>query len=83
MMPLGLLSPGEKARVVCIEKTHSCRAGGSICRGRLEDLGLRVGKIIEMLGNGGKGPILVRVDGSRIALGRGVPMKIKVRRRDR
>jgi ferrous iron transport protein A len=42
-------------------------------------MGLRVGKTIEMLTNG-SGPILLRVDESRIAMGRGLAMKIMVRR---
>lgn len=47
---------------------------------RLEDMGLRVGKSVEILNNRG-GPVLVRVDESRIAIARGMAMKILVRRR--
>jgi ferrous iron transport protein A len=47
---------------------------------RLEDMGLRCGKTVEMLSNSGHGSLLVRVDDSRIALGRGVAMKVSVRR---
>jgi ferrous iron transport protein A len=46
---------------------------------RLEDMGLRVGKNVEMLSNG-TGPILLLVDESRIAIARGMAMKILVRR---
>lgn len=46
---------------------------------RLEDMGLRVGKIVEMLNNGG-GPVLLRVDEARIAVARGMAIKILVRR---
>jgi ferrous iron transport protein A len=42
-------------------------------------MGLRVGKRVEMLRNGA-GPVLVKVDESRIAVGRGVAMRITVRR---
>jgi ferrous iron transport protein A len=41
-------------------------------------MGLRVGKTVEMLNNAG-GPVLLRVDESRIAIARGLAMKIMVR----
>lgn len=60
-----------------------CRCGGASEREkrdiRLEDMGLRVGKSVEMLNNG-SGPVLLRVDESRIAIARGMAMKIVVRR---
>lgn len=46
---------------------------------RVEDMGLRIGKTVEILNNGG-GPVLVKVDESRIAVARGIAMKILVRR---
>ena len=46
---------------------------------RLETMGLRIGKEVEMLSNQGFGPILVMVDGSRLAIGRGIARKILVR----
>ncbi len=46
---------------------------------RVEDMGFRIGKKVEILNNGG-GPVLVRVDESRIAVARGIAMKIMVRR---
>jgi len=45
----------------------------------VEDMGLRIGKTVEILNNGG-GPVLIRVDESRIAVARGIAMKIMVRR---
>ncbi|MBI4688743.1 MAG: ferrous iron transport protein A [Nitrospirae bacterium] len=81
MAPLGLLSRGEKAEIVEIKgqvdyghrtgKNHLCHA---------EDMGLRIGKLVEMLNNEGRGPILLKVDESRIALSRGMAMKIMVKR---
>ena len=50
---------------------------------RLEDMGIRPGKEVEMLNNRGGGALLVKVDDSRIAVGRGMAMKIMVRRRER
>ncbi len=100
MMPLGLLSAGEKAEVAKVppgtvvspeddkktcpsQEKGKCKnqAGGS-CHGksRMEDMGIREGKTVEMLSNGGGGPILLTVDGARMAIGRGLAMRILVRR---
>jgi ferrous iron transport protein A len=72
MMPLGLLGEGEAGEIVAVAGT----AGD--CAARAEEMGLRVGKRILMLTNGA-GPVLVKVDESRIAVDRGVAMRIKVR----
>ena len=74
MIPVGLLGPGERGEIAAI------RDGGGKCDCRIEDLGLRVGKTVEMLTNGGSGAILLKVDESRLAIGRGMAMKIMVRR---
>lgn len=84
MIPLGLLSPGERGEIQVIrinQKTLSgqCCPERIKCDCRVEDMGLRVGKSVEMLTNG-SGPVLVRVDESRIAIDRGMAMKIMVRR---
>ena len=84
MIPLELLSPGERGeiRTIRINKQvifGQCYSEREKCDCRVENMGLRVGKFVEMLNNGG-GPILVRVDESRIAVDRGLAMKIKVRR---
>ena len=67
-------------------KNHGSASGGHQCcrdkeksEVRVEDMGLRIGKTVEILNNGG-GPVLVRVDESRIAVARGIAMKIMVRR---
>ena len=84
MMPLGLLAAGEKAEVMEIrgenlrQENHGCHR--CACKCRLENLGLRCGKTVEMLKNPGTGPPLVRVDDAHLALGRGLSMKISVRR---
>jgi ferrous iron transport protein A len=84
MTPLGLMSIGEKAEVLEILTRQvfrdvSCRPQGT-SSSRLEELGLRVGKTVEMLNNGGRGPLLLKVDEARIAIDRGTGMKIMVRR---
>ncbi len=79
MMPLGLLGSGEMAQVVKIrDGAQGCQRCKCLCR--LEDIGLRCGKTVEMLSNPGHGSLVVRVDDSRIAMGRGVAMKVSVRR---
>ncbi|RJQ44824.1 MAG: ferrous iron transport protein A [Nitrospiraceae bacterium] len=81
MSPLGLLSAGEKAEVMEIRipkvslnksvKDQTCHA---------EDMGLRAGKVVEMLNNGGGGPILLKINESRIAISRGIAMRVMVKR---
>jgi ferrous iron transport protein A len=44
-------------------------------------MGLRPGKQVEMITNRGSGPLVLRVDECRIAMGRGAAMKIYVRDR--
>lgn len=81
MMPLGLLGPGEQGEITALKsRKPSCHGGCSGEEGRIEDMGLRIGKIVEMLSNGGSGPVLLKVDESRIAIARGLAMKIMVRR---
>ncbi len=74
MLPLGLLGPGEQAEIVSVRDKPDCKSDG-----RIEEMGLRCGKTVEMLSNG-SGPILLRIDESRLAIGRGTAMKILVRR---
>ena len=74
-LPLGLLGAGEQGRIVA-GRDNPGRAGAC----RPEDLGLRDGKTVEVLANSGCGPLLLRIDESRLALGRGLAMQILVRR---
>jgi ferrous iron transport protein A len=93
MMPLGLLTVGEKAEVIEIRESrdrvhHSaccstgCISGEGDWSCGIENMGLRQGKVVEMLNNGGKGAMLIKVDESRIAIGRSMAMKIMVRRQE-
>lgn len=75
MLPLGLLTEGEAAEIVAVVGGEK---GTGMCASRAEEMGLRVGKRVVMLNNG-IGAVLVKVDESRIAVDRGVAMKIKVR----
>lgn len=81
MAPLGLLSEGEKAEIVEIKTQRGqCHSRGKNQLCHAEDMGLHIGKTIEMLNNEGRGPLLVKVDESRIAIGRDMAMKIMVRK---
>ncbi len=51
--------------------------GFGMCR-RLRELGFTCGEEIRVLKGGWPGPIIVLVRGSRVALGRGVAMKVLV-----
>jgi ferrous iron transport protein A len=77
MLPMGLLTEGESGEIVAIGEREV--TGRRECDGRAEDMGLRVGNRVEMLANG-TGPVLVKVDESRIAVARGIAMRIVVRR---
>ena len=76
MVPLGLMGDGEAGEIVDLREGA---AGRRAAEGRMEDLGLRVGKQVEVLSNRGSA-LVVRVDAARIALGRGAAMRIAVRR---
>jgi ferrous iron transport protein A len=82
MVPLGMLGEGEKAEITGMHK-KSCKSDGSDKKSsfsqQLEAIGLRVGQIVEVLNNGGTGPMLLRVGETRLALGRGMSMKIFVK----
>jgi ferrous iron transport protein A len=78
MVPLGLLSEGETGEIVSV-RSAAPRGESGTCGCRAEDMGLRVGKRVEMLAST-SGSVLVRVDESRIAMGRAVAMRIVVRR---
>lgn len=94
MMPLDLLTPGERAEILEIRHCGGC---GGRCHShghhhdhshhhhhkkntatRAEEMGLRVGKQIEMLKNDGN-LLLVLVDEARIALDRRMARSITVK----
>lgn len=92
MAPLGLLTEGEKGEIVDIKARFSNMACDCSCSGKhkrhetmchAQDMGLRQGKVVEVLSNQGiKGAMLLKVDESRIAIDRGMAMKIFVRSLD-
>lgn len=92
MMTLGLVSSGEQCEIVeirhcggcggsCHDNGHTHAHGqGGVRKNstRAEEMGLRVGKRVEMLKNDGN-LLLVLVDDARIAIDRRMAMKITVR----
>ncbi|MBM3494970.1 MAG: ferrous iron transport protein A [Armatimonadetes bacterium] len=74
-MPLTEAPHGRRVRVVAVE-------GGRQVGLRLAGLGLTVGSDVRSLINHGRGPILIVVRGTRLALGRGLAARIKVEERD-
>jgi len=82
MFPLTLLDVNEQGEVVSFfeGKCQSCKHNhfpGYV--NRLKNFGMRIGTFIEMIKNDGKGPLLVKIDNSRVALARGVAKKIMVK----
>jgi len=70
-VPLAYLPRGSKARVVDIV------GPGRGLRERLMQMGLVPGAVVEVLENS-RGPVLVLVEGVRIAIGRGMALRVLV-----
>jgi len=70
-IPLAFLSEGDEAEIVEI-------SGGGGLTQRLTEMGFTPATRVRVLKSSPPGPMLVSVRGSRIALGRGVAMKILV-----
>jgi len=70
-IPLAILPQGSSGRVVRI-------IGGRGIIRRLVEIGFTPGENVKILHSDFSGPILVSVKGSRVALGRGIAMKIIV-----
>jgi ferrous iron transport protein A len=82
-MPLGLLGAGEAGEITEIRtskaSSHGTRPGAKgSCECRVEDLGIRVGRIVEMLQNS-SGPVLLKVGEARLAVDRSLAMKIMIK----
>ena len=54
-------------------------SGGAAFASRLAGMGLTVGVGLEVLHNAGRGPVLIRVRETRLALGRGEAARVLVR----
>ncbi len=82
MWPLSLMKEGERGEIAGLDSRDNHGQPGEGCREHLFNMGLRPGTQVEMITNRGGGPLVLRLDESRIALGRGMAMKITVRRKE-
>ncbi len=85
MSPLYELKEGEQGEVVEISRKQTCHRNHGHkgnCNGhsRISELGIRVGKTVKVLQNRKRGALLVKVDESRIAIGRGMAEKILIKK---
>lgn len=71
LIPITAITPGKEVTLIGIN-------GGRGVRSRLYSLGLIPGTRIKVLSNNGVGPIMVAVKDTRLALGRGMAIKIVV-----
>ncbi len=71
MMPLSMVQSGESVQVAAV------RAGWGLQR-RLADMGLTPGVRVKVINSGGRGPVILDIRGSRLALGHGIAHKIMV-----
>ncbi len=82
MMPLGLLSTGETGEVVQIRVPAPPAAQGAGAGGRsdtrIEELGIRVGRTVQMLNNAGN-LVLLKVDEARVAIDRSLAMRVMIK----
>lgn len=70
-LPLSLLSPNQRARVVSI-------SGGRGLIKRLNEMGVTPGAEVMVANRAMSGPLIVIVRGARVAIGRGLATKITV-----
>lgn len=71
-MPLAMVPEGQTVRLVTID-------GGCSMVKRLTEIGLVPGAEITVVQNGRAGPFLLAVNGARLALGRGMAYRVRVR----
>lgn len=73
VLPLDLMRSGESGEIVQL------RGGHGVTR-RLAELGLVPGSRVDVVGDaGGRGPVLVKTNGTKIGIGRGMARRVVVR----
>jgi Fe2+ transport system protein FeoA len=70
-MPLMMLQPGSRARVVEIR-------GGRGVRQRLSSMGIYPGETLSLVRGGRGGPVIVEARGTRVVIGRGMAHRVMV-----
>ncbi len=68
-MPIAYVNQGEEVKILDI-------AGGQGVYKRLMEMGIYPGASVKIISNTGGGPIIIGVKDTKIALGRGMAMKI-------
>ncbi|GEM_PF-322164 len=75
VVPLTMLVPGEEAKIVALGQ-----GGGR--QHRFRRIGLREGKIVKLIATQpGRGPIVLDVEGTQLAIGRGMAQQILIQRK--
>ncbi|MGF1639785.1 MAG: ferrous iron transport protein A [Rhodospirillales bacterium] len=69
--PLAQAGDGERVEILAID-------GGAGAARRLSDLGLTLGRRVEIVTRQPGGPVLVAVGGTRVAVGFGLALKVRV-----
>lgn len=73
VIPLDRMTSGEGGEIVELR-------GGHLVMHRLIELGLVPGAHIDVVGDaGGRGPVLVKMNGTKIGIGRGMARRVVVR----
>ena len=70
-MPLMMLQPGRRARVVQIQ-------GGRGLTQHLASMGILPGVVLSLIMGGPGGPVIVDLRGSRVIIGRGMAHRVMV-----
>ncbi|WP_457742275.1 FeoA family protein [Thermococcus sp.] len=73
IVPLLSLVPGERGIVVDLR-------GGPNFRSRLYAMGLAPGAVVHVISIYPRGPVIIQVGGTRLALGRGMAARVLVRK---
>lgn|GEM_PF-4594820 len=76
--PLVFLNEGDSAKIVHFSINPQSKYSESLYR--LEEMGVKSGKTIQMLNNSNGNSILVKIDNSRLAISRQIALKIFVRK---
>ncbi len=85
MVPLNDLNEGESGEIVAIYEPESQSEKADFlerCRRkhcRVNEMGLRKGKVVQILRKQKRGPMLLKVDDSRIAIDKGIIDCIQIR----
>jgi len=75
MKPLSFLTNGEEGIIKEVR-------GGIGIRGKLMGMGMVKGKTLRMVKNDARGPVIVALEETRLALGRGMAQKVLVEQKE-